>query len=401
MKTTLHLALVAATFAAATVRAADDVVFADFEGADYGAWKLEGEAFGAAPAHGALPGQMAVEGFVGKGLANSFNKGDDATGTLTSPEFTIERRAVSFLIGGGGYDGKTCVNLLVDGMVVRSGTGPNTTGGGTERLDAQAWEVGEFAGKAARIQIVDNAKGGWGHVNVDQIVFTDRKVPVVVKNATRDITIEKNFLHFPVKTGAKRHRVAVLVDGAVVREFEIELADDPQWWAHLDVSAWAGKKATVRVDWLPEDATSLASVQQSEVIWNAGDVYGEPLRAQFHFSARRGWLNDPNGLVFAQGEYHLYFQLNPYSWFDGQKHWGHAVSADLVHWRELSVALYPHRFGDDVWSGSAIVDKENTSGWKKGGNDLLVAAFTSTGAASASCTPTIADGHGRKTPGIL
>src|SRR4051794_23272201 len=81
-----------ALLATLTCRAADDVVFADFEGTDYGAWKTEGEAFGAGPARGALPGQMAVEGFVGKGLVNSFNKGDDSLGTLTSPEFKIERR---------------------------------------------------------------------------------------------------------------------------------------------------------------------------------------------------------------------------------------------------------------------------------------------------------------------
>ena len=123
----------------------------------------------------------------------------------------------------------------------------------------------------------------------------------------------------------------------------------------------------------------LASIAQADTVWNAAGLYREPQRAQFHFSASCGWLNDPNGLVFAQGEYHLFFQLNPYSWHDGQKHWGHAVSPDLVHWRELPVALYPRRFGDDVWSGSAVVDAANTSGWKTGANDLLVAAFTSTG----------------------
>ena len=374
----LQLALLAATFATATARAADDVIFADFEGDNYGAWKAEGEAFGSAPARGALPGQMAVEGFAGKGLANSFNKGDDSTGRLTSPEFKIERRAVSFLIGGGGYEGRTCVILLVEGKVVRSATGPNTVSGGSERLDAQAWDVSEFSGKTARIEIVDDAKGGWGHVNVDQIVFTDRKVPVVVKNAARELTIEKKFLHFPVKTGGKKHRVAVLVDGKVVRDFEIELADDPQWWAHLDVSAWAGKKATVRVDWQTKDAKALASIAQAGTIWKAEEVYREPQRAQFHFSPKRGWNNDPNGMVFAQGEYHLYFQHNPYGWNWGNMYWGHAVSPDMVHWREESIALYPPVYDDMAFSGSAVVDRANTSGWKKGENDLLVAAFTST-----------------------
>src|ERR1043165_8821888 len=73
---------------------AQEVIFADFEESDYGTWKVEGDAFGAGPARGTLPGQMAVEGFLGKGLVNSFNKGDDSTGTLTSPEFKIERRSI-------------------------------------------------------------------------------------------------------------------------------------------------------------------------------------------------------------------------------------------------------------------------------------------------------------------
>src|SRR5690348_11492431 len=94
------LRLAVGAISALPAGAAEDVLFADFEGTDYGAWKTEGEAFGPGPARGPLPGQMAVEGFVGKGLVNSFNKGDDTLGTLTSPEFKIERRAISFLIGG-------------------------------------------------------------------------------------------------------------------------------------------------------------------------------------------------------------------------------------------------------------------------------------------------------------
>ena len=85
----------------------DDILIADFEGEDYGAWKVEGEAFGPGPAKGTLPGQMDVTGFQGKGLANSFYKGDKSTGTLTSPPFKIERKFINFLIGGGGAPGET------------------------------------------------------------------------------------------------------------------------------------------------------------------------------------------------------------------------------------------------------------------------------------------------------
>jgi len=99
------------------------IVLADFEGKDYGEWKVEGEAFGKGPARGTLPKQQKVSGFRGKGLVNTFLGGDAPHGKLTSPAFTIERNFISFLIGGGSHAGKTCINLLVDGKVVRTATG--------------------------------------------------------------------------------------------------------------------------------------------------------------------------------------------------------------------------------------------------------------------------------------
>ncbi len=83
--------------------------------------------------------------------------------------------------------------------------------------------------------------------------------------------------------------------------------------------------------------------------------------------------------MYYRGEYHLFYQHNPYGWGWGNMHWGHAVSKDLVHWQELPEALYPRKFGDWCFSGSAVVDARNTGGWKKGTEDVLVVAFTSTG----------------------
>ena len=144
------------------------VLFADFEGKDYGDWKATGEAFGKGPVHGTLPGQQPVSGFEGKGLVNSWVGGDDATGTLTSPQFKIERRYVSFLIGGGNRPGTACINLLVGDKVVRTATGWDN-----EMLQWHNWDVHDLEGKTARIEIVDKATGPWGHINIDQIEFRD------------------------------------------------------------------------------------------------------------------------------------------------------------------------------------------------------------------------------------
>src|SRR5215207_2228244 len=123
MRYTLPLLVLLCGPASAADRA--DVLVADFEGDTYGdGWKTTGTAFGKGPAKGTLPNQMPVSGFLGKGLVNSYLGGDASTGTLTSPEFKIERKYLNFLVGGGKHP-KTYINLLVGGKVVRTATGPN------------------------------------------------------------------------------------------------------------------------------------------------------------------------------------------------------------------------------------------------------------------------------------
>ena len=358
-----------------------DILVADFEGANYGAWKVTGTAFGNGPAHGTLPNQMTVDGFQGNGLINSYNGGDGSTGTLTSPPFKVERKYLQFLIGGGGWEGKTCMNLLVDGKVVRTATGPNTEPGGSERLQPAQWDVDEFDGRNAVLQIVDDATGGWGHINVDQIVQSDRRIDASVMsfNLTRDLYIDDQYLNFPVKNGAPMRHVSVLVDGKMERAFDIELADGkPDWWAFLNTAPFLGQTVTIKVDKLPGDSAGLSAIGQSVEIQDSSNLYHESLRPQFHFTSRHGWLNDPNGLVFYQREYHLFYQHNPYGWNWGNMHWGHAVSKDLVHWKELPVALYPDEHGT-MYSGSAVVDWHDTAGFQTGDDPALVAMMTAAG----------------------
>ena len=395
--------VIAATLMLGASRAAadtrPDIVIADFEGADYGNWKTEGTAFGPGPAPGALRGQMKIIGFKGKGLVNSFSKGDGATGKLTSPEFKIERNFISFLIGGGGFANQTCMNLLIGGKCARTAAGLNIKPGGSEALAPAAWDVREFKGQPAVIEIVDAAVHGWGHINVDQIVQSDASSGVVAAPKSvaleRLLSLDQHYLLLPVKTGDKKApkpHAALLLDGAVVREFDIELSDQPDWFAHLDVSAWQGRQAALRVTKIAEDSKALDLVSTSKKIWHADELYHEPLRGQLHFSPARGWNNDPNGMVFFRGEYHLFFQHNPFGWNWGNMHWGHAVSKDMVHWQEFGDVLAPDQFGP-MYSGSAVVDGKNTSGLGKDGQPPLVLIYTAAGNPTVQCIATSEDGR--------
>lgn len=103
--------------------------------------------------------------------------------------------------------------------------------------------------------------------------------------------------------------------------------------------------------------------------------YREQHRPQYHFSPPSKWMNDPNGMVYYKGEYHLFYQHYPDSTVWGPMHWGHAVSKDLVYWKHLPIALYPDSLGL-IFSGSVVVDKNNTSGLQKGSELPLVALYT-------------------------
>ncbi|MFJ8629558.1 GH32 C-terminal domain-containing protein [Streptomyces sp. NPDC093568] len=201
----------------------EGTVLADFEGGTYGGWTATGDAFGSAPAMGTLPGQQQVSGFLGGGLANTFRNGDAITGTLTSPEFTVDRKYLNFLVGGGnhpaGSANPTAVELLVDGQVVRSATGKDN-----EALNWASWDVGGLAGKTARIRIVDDNTGGWGHINVDHVMLSDTQARPVSQETS----------------------VNLLVDGKAVRSVtgaDSETLD----WASFDMRPYVGKEARIQI----------------------------------------------------------------------------------------------------------------------------------------------------------
>ena len=204
------------------------------------------------------------------------------------------------------------------------------------------------------------------------------EVPIAEK--TRQLVLQKKYLNFPVKNGAEKRYIHLIIDGKIVREFDIEMAHgEPDFWVFLDVGAFKGKKATVRIDkYDPAGTKGFDAVYQADTYIGEEDVYREKLRPQFHFTSKRGWNNDSNGMVYYDGEYHLFYQHNPYGWNWGNMTWGHAVSTDMIHWTELGDAIHPDHLGT-IFSGSAVVDTNNTAGFQTGDEKVIVCIYTSAG----------------------
>jgi levanase len=265
-------------------------VFADFEGSTYGAWTTTGDAFGTGPAQGALGDQQPVSGYEGHGLVNTFlapaagGGGDASTGTLTSPSFTVGKPYINFLIGGGRHPmslpNPTAVNLVVDGKVVRTATGNNN-----EALNWANWDVRDLQGKTAQIQIVDQNTGGWGHLNLDQILFSDA----------------------PAQPRSIETTVNLVVDGTIVQSVtgaNSEALD----WASFDLRAYQGKQYQVEVidantggwghiladDFVAAQQPALSTVQRANWVDYGKDYYAAVTweNAPGHERDQIGWMNN-------------------------------------------------------------------------------------------------------------
>lgn len=138
---------------------------------------------------------------------------------------------------------------------------------------------------------------------------------------------------------------------------------------YVPFSLGTGKTATVKIIGLKEGALAVNLMKLSDTFDTSNTDYYRP---SYHFTPLYGWMNDPNGMVYKDGEYHLYFQYNPYGSKWGNMHWGHAVSKDLLHWEHLAPALARDTMGH-IFSGSSVVDKNNTAGY---GKDAIIAIYT-------------------------
>jgi fructan beta-fructosidase len=226
----------------------------------------------------------------------------------------------------------------------------------------------------------------------------------------REIKILKGqkYLNLPVNSSDQLKRLTIKIKDIPLDRFTINLAEkDPQFWTFFDISSYQGKTITILMEkagpLFPGTGSQNAQTSENSPLNPAGlnmiypdsifpgqdSLYSEAGRPQVHFSASRGWINDPNGLIFYNGVYNMYFQHNPYGWQWGNMHWGHAVSNDLVHWRQLNEAIYPvldgkanaapFGMGDAAFSGSAVIDPSNTANFRKDGIDPIIVIYTSTG----------------------
>jgi len=378
----IHFLLLATLLYAvqATLPAAEEIILTDFESGSYQDWKVEGTAFGKKPADEQFAAKSGVNGFSGKGVALSCpNRDAKPTGILTSPEFTIERDYINLRIGGGPNKKGTGVKVMVEGEEVAAVSGERSS-----FLDETSIPVKEFRGKKAAVVVYDQDPGWWGFVAVDDIRQSDQRVGF--DRVEKKIPVTGKLLLFPVaKPGADRNLEVTDEKGARVHTLLATLAqkkEDIMWWGYLEVDDYIGKTLTISLN-QKVGSSLLDMIECADEPRMLQPKYSEALRPQFHFSQLTGWNNDPNGMFWADGYYHLFWQCNPLGTAWGNMYWGHARSPDLIHWTEMKRAvrsgpgkgklenpLHPSMAFGACFSGGGNVDVHNTAGWKTGDKDV-------------------------------
>lgn len=209
---------------------------------------------------------------------------------------------------------------------------------------------------------------------ISQVVLSQKNI------IKKKFLVKKQYVLFPVNNDGKKYSIDLKSENFSTY-FDIKLAshkDSIDYWVFTDVGRYENQKIVIQSENKLDLESAFSLIHQSNVIESKIPIYSEELRPQIHFTSKRGWLNDPNGLVYYDGEYHLFYQHNPYDWSSGNKHWGHAISTDLIHWKELESALVPDE-KYSIWSGSVVVDYNNSSDFKTGKENVLVAAYTAAG----------------------
>lgn len=198
---------------------------------------------------------------------------------------------------------------------------------------------------------------------------------------TYKITEAAPYLNVPLSFDkeSERHDMNLQFGDETLADFKAHLAPNgsPDFYGLVDLRHRIGQTMTLTVHG-PAAKTELISLDAVPKSVDGAPLYGEALRPQLHFTSRRGWLNDPNGLIYHDGVYHMYYQHNPLGVRWGNMSWGHAVSKDLVHWEERPAVFYRTFEDGHAYSGANCIDWRNQLGLKTGDNDVMLAFFLKT-----------------------
>lgn len=178
------------------------------------------------------------------------------------------------------------------------------------------------------------------------------------------------YLLLPIQESSNEGKVKLVTGSPADMPMDVRLAvDSVEYYVPFELPQGA-KEATVTIGKVAANAVCWEHIQLSDTFNTANTDYYRPV---YHHTPLYGWMNDANGLVYKDGEYHLYFQYNPYGSKWGNMHWGHSVSKDLIHWDHLNPAIARDTLGH-IFSGSTVVDKNNSAGY---GKDAIIAFYTS------------------------
>lgn len=190
----------------------------------------------------------------------------------------------------------------------------------------------------------------------------------IVRPASND----GRYLWLPIQENAPEGRVCVVVGNTEIMRQNVRMArENVDYYLALDMKPWLNEKGfNVVVQDVPEGCICFKKMEQNND--ENFQLIDEPFRPSFHHTPKRGWMNDPNGMFYKDGVWHLYYQYNPYGSMWGNMHWAHSTSTDLINWTAQPTALVPDTWGA-MFSGSCIVDHNNTTGF---GKDAVVAMYT-------------------------
>lgn len=345
------------------------IVVDDFELGNFKSWKVEGEAFGNSPVTKGNSGIRDVSGYLGNYFVSSLSEGDDSRGTLTSSPFKIKSNYINFLIGGGTSP-DLYIELVIDGKTIYKNS-PFSEG---NQLEWMTWDVSKYLGKQAYLRIVDNDRGKWGHILIDQIEMGNIPKSDYMVDKRLSIKSDKKYIMLPIEDKAPEVKVFLEIDGIKqIPHSNIRLAQNKiDYWVPLNIEGYKGKDINLLLPIFKRNGIGYSKINTSNTF---NFKYDEPFRPLYHYSPFYGWTNDPNGMVYKDGEYHLFYQYNPYGSVWGNMTWGHAVSKDLINWEHKTPGILPDSEGT-IFSGSAVIDKYNTAGF---GKDAMVAIYTNDG----------------------